>query len=235
VELEHEYSTTQDYEQCAEELYKLNADCAASILNFEHDGSLSCGFEIISEPCTLAYHQEVFPWKEVLNNVNAFGGDDMEETGLHIHVSKRPLSKAVQVKLGMFIHTHQDFCEDFGRRSYNSYCFKKDAVEETMLDAHDRYEAINYTNAKTIEFRFFRSTTDYKTLLACLEFVAALVKWCECASMETIKSKGRGSSAFMRYVASNAHMYKHLDTYINTYLNTSSYTWDDVENTSLVA
>jgi hypothetical protein len=37
----------------------------------------------------------------------------------------------------------------------------------------DRYEALNFTNDKTVEFRMFRGTTRFETIMACLEFAFA--------------------------------------------------------------
>lgn len=37
----------------------------------------------------------------------------------------------------------------------------------------DRYQAINFTNRKTVEFRVFRGTLKYETIMSCLEFTRA--------------------------------------------------------------
>ena len=39
----------------------------------------------------------------------------------------------------------------------------------------DRYEALNFQNDKTIEFRLFKGTLKYSTIMACLEF--AWITW----------------------------------------------------------
>jgi hypothetical protein len=37
----------------------------------------------------------------------------------------------------------------------------------------DRYEALNFRNEKTIEFRLFKGTLKYETMVSCLEFAFA--------------------------------------------------------------
>ena len=37
----------------------------------------------------------------------------------------------------------------------------------------DRYEALNFQNSDTIEFRLFKGTLKYRTIMACLEFTYA--------------------------------------------------------------
>jgi hypothetical protein len=39
----------------------------------------------------------------------------------------------------------------------------------------DRYEALNFQNDKTVEFRLFRGSLKYATIMACLEF--AYITW----------------------------------------------------------
>ncbi len=42
----------------------------------------------------------------------------------------------------------------------------------------DRYEAINFLNEKTVEFRLFKGTLKYTTIMACLEFAFATWHFC---------------------------------------------------------
>jgi hypothetical protein len=42
----------------------------------------------------------------------------------------------------------------------------------------DRYEALNFQNARTVEFRMFKGTLRYETMMACLEFTYATWFFC---------------------------------------------------------
>ena len=39
----------------------------------KHDGSLSNGFELVTHPMSLEYHQEEMPWPEVLRTARSLG------------------------------------------------------------------------------------------------------------------------------------------------------------------
>lgn len=58
--------------------------------------------------------------------------------------------------------------------------YGKDAARRNALQGlnEDRYEAINFQNTKTVEFRLFKGSVDYKTIMACLEF--AFITWHFC-------------------------------------------------------
>ena len=56
----------------------------------KHDGSLEDGFEIVTHPMTLAYHQESMPWAELLRKAAELGylSHKAHTCGLHVHVNR---------------------------------------------------------------------------------------------------------------------------------------------------
>ncbi|WP_036694815.1 amidoligase family protein, partial [Pelistega indica] len=63
---------------------------------------------------------------------------------------------------------------------------KQKAVIGTFLYAGDRYKALNFENADTIEFRLFRGTTKFSTVMATLEFVNALYFYAKQSSWQQL-------------------------------------------------
>ena len=152
----------------------------------EHDGSLSDGFEIISQPMGLDLHREV--WSKMLHTraVRGLRSHDTTTCGLHVHVSRYGMSALTIAKVVAFMNSdHNDaFVTRIARRDGNGYCKKKtcNSVEARHTRSHDRYERVNLTNARTIEFRVFRGTTNYSTLMGSVEFTHNVIAFCAQAS-----------------------------------------------------
>jgi hypothetical protein len=75
----------------------------------------------------------------------------------------------------------------------------------------DRYEALNFKNDKTIEFRLFKGTLKYQTIMACLEFTFATWHFCKDASQTQLTT-----SEFLKFIcrAENRCDTRFLRTYL---------------------
>jgi hypothetical protein len=157
---------------------------------FENDGSLNSGFEIISQPMSLPMHREVWSW---LNDKDAVAGLRSHNTttcGLHVHVSRTGLTKLQIAKMVAFVNdpNNEHLIRAIARRYAEGYCKIK---EKKLGSAHystDRYEAINLTGSNTIEFRIFKGSLKYESVIAALEFCHALVEFTRPASEGDIKN-----------------------------------------------
>jgi len=166
----------------------------------ENDASINSGFELITHPATLEVHKNDSPWKEVTEYMlkNKFKSHDTTTCGLHIHVSKAQLTPMDQVKIGLFCGFNATHLSILGRREYNHYCYKKEIVKGELKAAQfskTRYDAVNFSNRHTIEFRFFKGTLKYETIIASLEFVDAL-----CAFVKTHTFPVLGKSCWIEFV-----------------------------------
>jgi hypothetical protein len=52
------------------------------------------------------------------------------------------------------------------------------AVEKSKKTATDRYKAINLCNRDTVEFRFFRGTLKRDTIIASIQWVDTIIRYC---------------------------------------------------------
>ena len=148
---------------------------------FENDGSLNDGFEMITQPMSLPAMTETFRF---LENPDAIAGlrSHMTRTcGLHVHVSKRGLTNLQINKIVAFVNDprHEWLIRAVARRYSTGFCnIKNKKMGSLHWRQDDRYEAINIQPRHTIEFRIFRGSLKYRSVMAALEFCHALVQFC---------------------------------------------------------
>lgn len=156
----------------------------------KHNGSLDEGFEVVTHPMTLDYHLNKMPWKEVLSELRSMSycSHNAGSCGLHIHVNRSTFGETTKKQeecIGRVLYLFEKFWSEllkFSRRSYSQlerwaarYVYKDNPKE--MLDhakkgsSNGRYSCINLQNYYTIEFRIFRGTLKYNTLIATLQLV----------------------------------------------------------------
>lgn len=168
-----------------------------SILNKENtmayakqDSSLNDGFEIVTHPMTLTYHQEHTPWNAMLSKAVSMGYLSHQTTtcGLHIHINRDAFGyfEADQdvciARILYFVEKHWEKLLIYSRRTQHQlerwaarYGYKEHPRE--ILDqakygyGGGRHSCVNLQNQDTIEFRMFRGTLKYNTLIATLQLV----------------------------------------------------------------
>ena len=169
----------------------------------KHDGSLSDGFELVSHPMTLAYHASTMPWQNIVKEAISLGysSHKARTCGLHVHVNRNffGATDAEQdnaiARVLYFIENHWPELLRFSRRTeqqlqqWASRYGRKDnpkAVLDAAKKSYARYTCVNLTNYTTIEFRIFRGTLKYNTLIATLQLVSEICKVAASLSDEII-------------------------------------------------
>lgn len=154
----------------------------------KHDGSLEDGMEIVTHPMTLKYHLNEMPWPEVLDEAIHMGylSHKACTCGLHVHVNRDAFGDSlteqeeVIARILFFVENHWNELLRFSRRSrlqmeqWAARYGRKDdpkAVLDQAKRNYQRYQCVNLTNYRTIEFRMFRGTLKLNTLLATLQMV----------------------------------------------------------------
>ena len=154
---------------------------------FEEDGSLSHGFEIITQPMGLDTHYQFWEWLTDKTLIKDLRSHDTSTCGLHIHVNNDNITKMQTNKIVTFIHApdNRNLIKAIARRygvGYASMHDKKLATAHHASRSDQRYEAVNLTNRRTIEMRMFKGTLKHQSVLAALEFTNALIRFTEPAS-----------------------------------------------------
>lgn len=159
----------------------------------EDDGSLSYGFENITQPATLEYHlsqkksyEDMF---RLLLNEHLFSFN-VRSAGLHIHVNKDFFGASDTMvsnikKVCVLCDKYWDNIAKISRRtkeSLSSWASKIPAAEMESIEYDirycegSRYSAVNISNVNTVEFRFFKGTLNPDVFFACLSFVDGLCR-----------------------------------------------------------
>lgn len=155
----------------------------------KHDGSLDDGFEMVTHPMTLDYHRNEMPWKKILGCAVQMGYTSHQAgtCGLHVHVNRNAFWKtereqdAVIARILFFFEKNWEELLKFSRRTKSQlnhwaarYGYKdqpKELLDHAKKGNAGRYTGVNLTNADTIEFRIFRGTLKYNTLIATLQLL----------------------------------------------------------------
>lgn len=154
----------------------------------KHDGSLDDGFEIVTHPMSLPFHEHEMPWGSILKKAVDLGyrSHQTDTCGLHIHVSRNAFGiyedeqdKAI-ARILYFVERNWNELLIFSRRTQRQldrwasrYGYKDRPSEmlEHVKKGGSRYTCVNLSNRDTIEFRIFRGTLKLNTLIATLQLV----------------------------------------------------------------
>ena len=156
----------------------------------KHDGSLDDGFEMVTHPMTLEYHMKEMPWAEILREAIRLGytSHQANTCGLHVHVNRDAFGESeaeqdsVIARILYFFEKNWEELLKFSRRTPRQlerwatrYGYKdqpKELLDHAKKGYHGgRYTSVNLTNTDTIEFRIFRGTLKYNTLIATLQLL----------------------------------------------------------------
>ena len=130
------------------------------------------------------------PWARILQEAIRMGytSHQANTCGLHVHVNRdafgdtEEAQDAVIARILFFCESNWSELLKFSRRTPRQlehwaarYGYKdqpKELLDHAKKGSHGgRYTSVNLTNADTIEFRIFRGTLKYNTLIATLQLV----------------------------------------------------------------
>lgn len=194
-----------DIDECSEAL----ATAYEGKLWLEEDGSLSDGFEIISQPCTLDYHQHSFPWQEVTNIVRDCGGRSHQTStcGLHIHFNISYFGET-EIEQDMnslkLVYIFERFWDELvilsRRKEHQLNASARRYAENVSEMTSEQYVEfkqnkgrsyavnLNSDSEHTLEIRIFRGTLKLSTLLASIELVDFLARFCRATTIANLQS-----------------------------------------------
>lgn len=151
---------------------------------FERDGSIGEGFEIVTQPAGLDIHRAKFD--AFLNNDEAKRGLRSHEggaCGFHVHVGRQYVTQSQIYRIQSFLNDvrNESLIRAIARRYESGFSKFKPAMAKFTPNGKnngDRYEALNVTGRETIEFRIFRGSLRYESIISALEFVNAVLTFC---------------------------------------------------------
>ncbi len=186
--VELEIDCAGEYNENAQQILNIG-NAGESRIYCKHDGSLEEGFEIVTHPMTLAYHCQNMPWGDILNKAVQMGyySHQANTCGLHIHINRSSLGDTAEqqentiARILFFVENHWNELLRFSRRTnrqmekwaarYGRKDDPKAILHSAKSSGNGRYTCVNLSNYDTIEFRMFRGTLKYNTLIATLQIV----------------------------------------------------------------
>jgi len=203
----------------------------------EEDGSLDNGFEMVTAYTGLDVHKAQLQYFK--NRTAGLTSHDTSTCGLHVHVCKSSMTTLHAAKMVLFINDPANIglVKAIARRSDASYSkiknkkddkhwlkdsvhSSKDKDEQIRRMNSDRYEALNFKNDRTIEFRLFKGTLKYETMIACLEFSFACWHFTASASASELTT-----GKFLEFICMPENR---KDTrFLRAYLKEKGYTLSD--------
>ena len=147
--------------------------------------------------------------------------------GLHIHVNRTSLGDTREAqddtiaRIMFFFEANWEKVLRFSRRTprqleqwakrYGSKAAPKEIMDEAKKGSRGRYVCINIMNYHTVEFRVFRGTLKYNTLIAALQFVNTI-----CDAAFSMSDKEIADFTWDKFVESlNPDEHKELLTYLD--------------------
>lgn len=225
VELEIDYGGKDEYN--AEEIFNV-ANRLSENMYIKTDGSLDEGLELVTHPMTLDYHINNMPWAEVTKKALRLGyrSHNTSTSGLHIHVNRSAFGDTVEeqedciARILYFFESNWNELLRFSRRTIeqlqhwaNRYGWREEPkliLDNAKQRCSGRYSCVNITNYSTIEFRIFRGTLKYNTIIATLQLVNEICNVAISMSDEEIRNFAWSSFVANIDKESNKELIKYL-------------------------
>ena len=198
-----------DYDQVTDDLDHTH-------LYYKSDGSLDDGFEIVSHPMTYKYMKQnkVFENALAVCRKARYKSHDTSTCGMHIHVSKELFTSLHIYKLLRLIYENEGLFLALAQRKKSQAdqwaSFSDNSLQTIKKSTKDRYkgsryEAINLSTDKTIEFRFMKGNLLLERFNKNVEIVLSTINFTKSASMSKISKE-----EYLDYLFKNEKMYKNL-------------------------
>jgi hypothetical protein len=216
----------QDYSErttAAEYASRLEVERLAYL---KSDGSLECGFEIVTHPMSHAYMTNVDnPLWNVLTtlkrdyNMMSWG---TRTCGLHVHISRNGFSGGShQHRFLQLVYNNKEFYELLAGRSASHWAKFDDVVDpdtgkktfKGKFDRHgsDRYSAVNTNNRNTLEMRIFRGSLNPRFVKSAVNLAHASVEYTRVMSVQEVRDNALSTLKFVEYIESKPDLYQSLN------------------------
>ena len=216
-----------------EEMAEVINDSLGHLSIMKHDGSLSHGLELVTQPLALDFVRDHLDLG-VLKRVADMGARSAQTTscGLHVHLN-RSYFTGRETSVYTLMRTLYDNSQQWrilAGRDNSTYANWGDTDGETRRAltvakgtkrypgrglGGDRYVPMNTNNGATFEFRFFKGTLKPSTVLARVESIHALAHFAMAYTPSSIAKTGFTWEKFRNFTedGDNTARYTHFNTY----------------------
>jgi len=224
-ELETEYKRGDASTEAA----KYASERLQGVAMLKHDGSLSNGFEVVTQPHSHAEYRDnsAILWDTIDQLRTTYGARswDTDTCGLHVHVSRTGFSGGAHTHrfMALIYKNAPEMMKFAGRKSrfarfndvysFDQYDRPVFSLKHKLGNAgfnSERYSAINTNNRATLELRFFRGTMNPSGVLSALDLVQAGVEYTRHLTLSDVKIGALSWNWFYDYVEQNNGLYPDL-------------------------
>jgi len=196
------------------------------------DGSLDCGFEVVTHPMTHEYFKNHAPkfWDVIWGLRNEFRMKTWSAgtAGIHIHLSRAGFNNGAHIhRFLQLVYNNEELYSKLAGRTSNRWAKYDDVIAydnatDKMVkkfvgkmqrygDNHsDRYSAVNTLNRNTLEMRIFRSTLNPDTIKSALDLAHASVEYTRRLTVNQIVNGALERMNFIQFLHENSTTYSHL-------------------------
>lgn len=190
------------------------------------DGSLECGFEIVSHPMTHNYFMKDASafWDTITSLKTSYGmmAWGTKTCGLHVHISRAGFNGGShQHRFLQLVYNNKDFYEVMAGRSSSHWAKFDDIIDpetgiktfKNKFNRHgsDRYSAVNTNNRNTLEMRIFRGSLNPRFIKSAIDLAHASVEFTRTMSVPEVRDGGLSCLNFRQYIESKADLYPSLN------------------------
>jgi hypothetical protein len=190
------------------------------------DGSLSCGFEIVSHPMSHDYFMKANDFWGTIDKLKsdysmmAWG---TRTCGLHIHISRNGFTGGShQHRFLQLVYNNKEFYETIAGRSSSHWAKFDDVVDpntgkKSFRDkfnnriGSDRYSAVNTNNRNTLEMRIFRGSLNTRFIKSCIDLAHASVEFSRVMTVREVRDNGLDCINLIQYVRERVELYPSLN------------------------
>lgn len=207
------YGLELEYENRTNDNVRATKELLQSYAILKRDGSVSSGFEICTAPAKFAVHKEkLVEFFKSLPTLNLWSRSN---TGMHVHISKEPLSFLQLGKIFALLNTpeNEETLVKIAGRQANQYCNATRTaypVSYPYVSSTGHYSRLNLSNDATIELRMFSTPTTYEDFMHKLEFCKALVDISAPAAVSHSIKEFSDIGLLQKFVSKNHKQYPHL-------------------------
>jgi hypothetical protein len=205
-----------------------------SLAYLKNDGSLNCGFEVVTHPMTydfFANEAEEF-WDTIDKLKTDFNMKSWatRTCGLHIHISRSGFTNPPHLhRFLRLVYSNPDFYQLMAGRSASSWAKFDDVMSydgqnqkwtrsykgktaDPTTTSTDRYSAINTNNRATVEMRIFKGSINTTNVRGALGLAHASVEYTRTMTIQEVKEGALSTERFIDYINSKPELYADVTT-----------------------
>jgi hypothetical protein len=213
-------TTAAQYAQQQLEMYDL--------AYLKSDGSLECGFEVVTHPLSHSYFMN--DATRLWDTINKLKSDygmmawGTKTCGLHVHISRAGFNGGShQHRFLQLVYNNKDFYEVLAGRASSHWAkfddvFDPNTGKKTFAHKlgrthrdNDRYSAVNTNNRNTLEMRIFRGSLNPRFIKSAIDLAHASVEFTRVMSVKEVRDDGLSCLKFRQYIESKSELYPSLN------------------------